>query len=259
MKNPSAAEDILEIEGLNLMFNMRFHHERSARDMFVNVIKEPLQTFLRPRDTLHVLKDVNLRLRNGDRLGVVGVNGSGKTSLCRCIAGMLRPVSGSVMTHGLCRAIFSTQVGVLPELTARENARVLARLMYPGSSKSVIRELADEAMEFSELGEFLDAPFETLSLGMKARLCLSVITAKSCDLLVLDEVYDSTDQFFQTKMTARLRTFIENSGAVIFVSHSRGQIEQICNRLVVLHNSKIAFDGDIAQGFEAYALLAGGG
>jgi ABC-type polysaccharide/polyol phosphate transport system ATPase subunit len=255
MTSTTPSEEILAIRRLNLVFRLRYHQRRTIRSAVLGAVRSPLDALVRAKDSLHVLKDIDLTVRKGDRLALLGVNGSGKTSLCRSIAGMFQPASGTVRLRGECRGIFDTHVGIIPELTGRENARLLARLMYPGIGEAQLRGLVDEAVAFSELGSFLDVPFETYSQGMQARIFLSVATALPTDLLILDEVYDNTDQFFQRKMTARLMDFIERSGAVIFVSHSPEHVRKICSRAVVLHQSRVAYDGTVDKAMEAYAFL----
>jgi ABC-type polysaccharide/polyol phosphate transport system ATPase subunit len=260
MSSTSTSESpgtVLEVKNLNLVFRLRYYQHKSVRDLFVNAVRKPVDTLLQSRESLHVLRDLSLTVRKGDRVGVLGVNGSGKTSLCRCIADMLHPTSGSVVRRGSFQGVFNSQAGIIPELTGRENAALLARFLFAEESDEVIARMLEEALEFSELGDFLDTPFETYSQGMKSRLCLSVLTARTYDLLVLDEVYDSTDRFFQKKMTARLQDFIHRSGAVIFVSHSPELVRQICNRVIVLHQSRIGFDGGVEEGLKAYDVLNG--
>ena len=252
MNSITISNEILSVDNLHLVFNLRHYQHRSVRGLFVSFLTDPINSIFKTKDSLHVIKGLNLSIKKGDRLAVIGVNGSGKTSLCRCIAGMLNPAAGKLRITGVCRAIFNTQAGIMPELTGVENARLLARFMFIDAAEEEITEIVREATEFTELGHFLDAPYETYSAGMKARLCLSIVTAKTADLLILDEVYDSTDQFFQKKMTARLKAFIEHSGAVIFVSHSEPHIREICNRAIVLRNQTIAYDGNVEGALAAY-------
>lgn len=237
---------------------MRYYEQNTVRGLFVNWINDPVSALFNPTNSLHVLKDVDLTVRRGERVGILGLNGSGKTSLCRCIAGMLHPVSGTVKIDGAVRAVFDANVGVLPELTGRENARLIASLLFPEAKPDEIDAVAAEAMEFSELGAFLDVPFETYSQGMRARLFLALMTARPANLLILDEIYDNTDQFFQKKMTRRLNNFIADADAVLFVSHSPDILKSTCNRAIVLHESRIAYDGSVAEALAAYDFLNGG-
>ena len=245
-------ETILEVSNLNIQYELEFHRNDSLRDFFVGVVNGPLQTLFGNRDILHIVKDFNLTLRRGERLGILGVNGTGKTSLCRAIAGMLYPSSGEVTLQGEVRAIFNTNVGVQPELTGRENATLLAYFLYPGVRRGELRAIVEESLEFSELGKFVDTPFKNYSKGMQARLCLSLVTSRTTDLLILDEVFDGADHFFQQKVAARTLKIIRESGAAILVSHTPEQLEQACNRAIVLGKGGILFDGDVQEAIAFY-------
>jgi ABC-type polysaccharide/polyol phosphate transport system ATPase subunit len=251
----TSTSNILEVANLNVVFKVRHYQQRTLRDRFVSTLRDPVEALLRSPESLHILKNVRLEMKRGDRLAILGVNGGGKTTLCRCIAQMIHPTSGSIQIRGSSRAVFNASVAVIPELTGRENARLLALLLYPNMSPYELEEVIAEAVQFAELGNFIDAPYETYSQGMKARLCLSIATAKSCDLLILDEVYDNTDTFFQEKLRGRMKTFIEESGAVIFVSHSPELVKATCNRAIVLHESQIKFDGDVDRALQVYRFL----
>ena len=257
MSSTTTSDQVLSVRNLDLMFRLRHYRERTLRNVFVDLVSKPVDSLLKPRESLHILRDISFSVRKGERLGILGVNGSGKTSLCRCIAGMLSPAGGEIRIRGACRAIFDTQVGVIPELTGRENARLLATLLFPGEPPARIDELVAEATAFAELGDFLDVPFETYSMGMRARLLLSLITARPAELLILDEVYDNTDRFFQKKMTERMNRFIHSSDAVIFVTHSGDLLRDICNRAIVIHQHRIAFDGPVDEALAEYDRLNG--
>lgn len=244
------SKPIVDIRNLNLVFHVSYHRSWNIRDAFTKFTKDPFEVLNREKDRIYVARNLNLKIHEGERLGLLGVNGVGKTSLCRCIAGMYRPSGGDVELTGQVRAIFSTQVGIQPELTGRENARLIAQFMYP--TESFIEELVDEAIEFSELGKFSDVPYRTYSNGMQARLCLSLISAKPAEILILDEVFDGADTFFKEKISKRVLDMIQESGAVIFVSHSPDQIKEVCNRVVVLEHGQIAYDGDPESALSFY-------
>ena len=165
---------------------------------------------------------------------------------------MLHPASGEIRLEGEVRAIFDTNVGIQWELTGRENAILLSRFLFPGAGKKELDDIVDESLEFSELGKFVDIPFKKYSKGMQARLCLSLATSKPTDLLILDEVFDGADHFFQEKVSVRTLDMIEKSGACILVSHAPEQLERACNRAIVLGDQKILFDGPVKQAIERY-------
>lgn len=250
MTSTSDSDKILEIKDFKLFFPVRVHRATSLRDIFIRTLTNPIKTLLNPPEMLEVITDLNLSLSRGERMALMGVNGAGKTSFCRSIAGIYQPTCGEVKLHGKSRAIFDTTVGVFPELTGRENANILADFVYPHLENREGK--IQDALEFSELREFLDTPFKYYSNGMQARLCLSILTIEPTDLLIIDEVAEGVDRFFREKISARILKLIENSGAVIFISHNDEQLRQVCNRAVVLKNGKIAFDGHIEQGISFY-------
>ena len=246
---------ILEMSKLNLAYNLDFYHQKSIRDLFIKTLKSPLK-FLAPPAILHSLKDINIKIYKGDCVGVVGKNGSGKTSLCRVIAGMLSPQSGRMTIKGTVRSIFNSSVGIIPELTGRENALLLASLIYPHVDNDTLFKIIEDSINFSDLRSFIDTPFMHYSKGMQARLCLSVISALPSDLLILDEVYDGADTSFKEKISQRVNKMINDSGAVIFVSHDLEQIRALCNKIIILNEGQVLFYGsNLSKGFHIYNTL----
>jgi ABC-type polysaccharide/polyol phosphate transport system ATPase subunit len=241
---------MVKIENLGVSFDTNYYKTQSLRDKFISIMNHPIREILGVSDQLTILEDINLEVKRGDRLGIMGINGSGKTTLCRSISGMFVPQVGTVQVNGEVRAIFDTNVGILPELTGRENAHLLASLIYPYAENK--EELIEDAIQFSELGHYIDTPFRNYSKGMQARLCLSLISAIPCDILILDEVYDGADMFFQKKIAARVLDMITHSGAVIFVTHAFEQIREACNRIIVINDKKIIYDGDIEGGIKVF-------
>jgi ABC-2 type transport system ATP-binding protein len=241
---------ILEIKNLHLSFPGNLHKPSSIRDSFVKSLSNPIGLFKRSSDSVEVIKGLDLTVSKGDRVALLGVNGAGKTSLCRAIAGFYK-ATGSLKISGQVRAIFDTIVGIYPELTGRENAKILANLLYVDLDH--LDDKIEEALIFSELGDFLDAPFKHYSNGMQTRLCLAVLTLAPTDLLILDEVFEGADQFFRKKISERVSKMVKNSNASIFVSHSEDQIRRVCNRAVLLHQGKIIFDGSVTEGLRFYA------
>lgn len=249
----TSEEPLVRLELVNLVFQAPTYPLRSWRDAFTRLVRNPLEAVLSAPDRLHVARNINLEVHRGERVGIVGVNGAGKTTLCRCIAGMYRPSSGRITTRGRVRAVFDAGLGIHPELTGRENAHLLARFLFPEERDP--KELVEEALDFSELGTFCDMPYGVYSNGMKARLCLSLISSRPSDILLLDEVFDGADQFFREKVAGRVVAMIRRSGAAILVSHSPEPLRRICTRLLVLHQGKIEFDGGVEKGLRFYKGL----
>lgn len=251
-KETLLADTVLSVRDLHLVFRPDVYRSFTWRDAFTRLATDPLGTITNQSNRLHVLQGLSFDLKRGDRVALIGVNGTGKTSLCRCIAGIYHQTSGTIRTAGTTRAIFDTTVGIHPELTGRENAELLAEFMY--ARENFDRDaLLKEALEFSELGKFLDVPFKTYSNGMQARLCLSIISGLPAELLILDEVFEGADAFFREKVSARVLNLIQRSGAALFVSHSDEQVRKVCNRALVLEKGQIVFDGDVDGGLKYYA------
>jgi len=244
------SEIILKVENVSLHFELEHFQQKDMRDMFISAITHPIDFIFKPQEILMVLDDISFDIKRGMRLGILGINGAGKTTLCRCIAGMMVPQKGKIISQAEIRAIFDTGTGIMPELTGRENARLLARLFFPDVKD--LHPLVNEAIEFSELGHFIDIPFKQYSKGMQARLMLSLISARSSDILILDEVLDGADVFFQQKLSVRMHNFIKASGATVFVSHSPEQIRSVCDSVLVINKGKIGFMGEVEQGLEYY-------
>lgn len=250
MPSTTNSEVLLSVNNLKVHFELEHYHHQGLRDVFVSAVTNPIDYFLRTPELLKVLDDVSFEVTRGMRLGLLGINGSGKTTLCRCIAGMIIPQKGSVTTSSEVRAIFDTGTGVLPDLTGKENAFLLGRLFFPEIHD--LSPIVNEALEFSELGHFVDVPFRQYSKGMQARLMLSLISAVPTDILILDEVLDGADYFFQQKLSVRMKNFINAAGATIFVSHSADQVREVCEQVMVLNKGKIGFYGNVEDGLNYY-------
>lgn len=255
MNSIDDSESLLRVKDLKVYFEVDHYTQSGVRDVFVSAIKSPVDFLFKPKEIFYALDGVNLEVFKGMRIGILGVNGSGKTTLCRCIAGMMKAQQGTIDTKAEIRAIFDTGTGIMPELTGRENAFLLARLFFPKVRD--LEPLVNEAIEFSEIGHFIDMPFKTYSKGMQSRLMLSLVSSKSTDILILDEVFDGADVFFQKKLSERMKSFIERAGATIFVSHSSEQVRQICNKVLIINQGKVHFFGDVDEGIETYLKLHG--
>lgn len=242
MKYSSKSDIILDIKGLDISFNLNSFYSKSLRDIFIEMINSPIKFLFKRTKTINIIKDLHLTIKRGERVGLIGVNGAGKTSLCRTITGMFGSKK-EIEINGLVRAIFDTTSVVYPELSGRENAWIVTNILYSHLSLEERASIIEDSLEFSELQDFLDQPFKNYSMGMKARLSLSIVSARPCELLILDEVFNGADQFFNEKITKRIKGMIQESGAVLFISHSEDLILDVCNRVIVLGNQKILFDG----------------
>jgi ABC-type polysaccharide/polyol phosphate transport system ATPase subunit len=230
---------LLEITNLNFSYKFKkFQTQMTFRDLFVQGIKAPL-TYFTAEDELPVLKNINLKLYAGDKIALTGVNGAGKTTLCRLLLGLLSPKTGQISHQGNIRGVFASSPGIYPELTGRENATILTHLLYPEYSLAEKKVIIEEALQFSELNQFVDMPYQNYSKGMQNRLYLSLVSARPVDILILDEVFDGADAKFQEKITARFSAMIDKCKVLIFVSHSEENIKRVCNKKYLIQNQEI--------------------
>jgi ABC-type polysaccharide/polyol phosphate transport system ATPase subunit len=223
----------------------------NVRDFFIQIIQSPIRFMFRRPVKLEVLKDISFSIKRGEIVGLIGINGAGKTSLCRLITGMYGN-KDEVKMDGTLRAIFNTSTVMHQELSGEENAWIITNIIYSNLDKKTRSDIVDEALHFAGLDEFIHAPFKTYSKGMKTRLFLSIISAKPCDLLILDEVFSGADAFFNERIASRILKVIKDSGSVIFISHEEELVKDVCNRIIVLGDKKILFDGNVEEGFKFY-------
>ena len=249
----SKEEFILEVDRFSISYNVPYYKSQSFRDLFVSAVSSPVEFIFKTNDRVLLLDNISLKIKKGDRLGILGNNGSGKTSFCRYVTGIHKPQNHHYFkVKGVVKGIFDTEVAVFSELSGRENLEILAHFFYPELCSSERKKIIQETEAFCDLGKYIDVPFKLYSKGMKSRLFLSLISSHPVDLLVLDEVFNGADYFFNEKITKRIKETIEKSGAVIFVSHSNELIEDVCNRVIVFKNKKIVFDGLPKDGVAFY-------
>ncbi len=251
MSSTSTSNTILKVNNLSLSYNFSRYQSKGIRDLFVEMVNSPINFFFNRAQEIEILQNINLDIKKGERLGIIGINGSGKTSLCRTIAGMYGEKE-EIQLNGKLRAIFDTASVVQPELSGRENAWIITNIIYSHLNKEERAEIVEDSLKFSELNEFVDSPFKVYSKGMKVRLFLSIISSKPADLLILDEVFNGADIFFNEKISGRIKNVINTSGAVLFISHSEEIIRDVCNKAIVLGNKKVLFEGDVEDAINFY-------
>jgi len=213
-------------------------------------ISYPLsQSPWRTEQTL-ALHGVSLKLTQGDKLGLLGRNGSGKSTMLRAVAGIFPPVSGTIETCGSIASIFNASLGFVPKASGYEN--IFLRGAVLGMKLSEIRELVPYIKEFSELGDWIHRPVMNYSSGMALRLAFSITTAIRCDILLLDEWLGAGDAAFLQKARRRMTEMIEEAGILILATHNTVLMREVCNKLLVLDEGRMAYFGDLDEGLEMY-------
>jgi len=189
------------------------------------------------------LKDINLNIREGEKIGIIGRNGSGKSSLLKAIAGLYPLLSGEIKTAGRIRSMFELNLGFEPDATGREN--ITYRSLLLGETPKSINRIEEEIIDFAELGDFIDYPLRTYSSGMMIRLAFAISTTISGDIILLDEILGGGDASFQLKARSRLENMINQAKIIMVVSHDMDSIRNICNRAIYLRNGQIVLDGKV--------------
>jgi homopolymeric O-antigen transport system ATP-binding protein len=199
------------------------------------------------------LNDISINVQRGQRLGIIGRNGAGKTTLLKLLCGNFSPTSGDVIVKGKVQALMNVGLGFHPEFTGRENAA--ASLQYNGISKNLYEEAMDGIIDFCELDYYLDQPFKTYSLGMKARLMFATATAIRPDILIVDEVLGAGDAYFVAKSKIRVEKLIASGCTMLLVSHSMQQVLELCDEAIWLDKGKIKMQDKsllVVKAYEEY-------
>jgi lipopolysaccharide transport system ATP-binding protein len=193
--------------------------------------------------TVRALDDINLKIEPGERVGLVGHNGSGKSSLLRVLNGVYRPSSGTISVDGEIGSLIDINIGINPEATGLENITTCAALM--GIPKSTVVERLPDIIDFSELGDYISMPVRTYSSGMQMRLMFSIATTMKPQILLMDEWLSVGDESFVKKAEERLGKLVSETDILVFASHSRKTITSTCNRLIWLEHGRIKADGNV--------------
>ncbi len=237
----------LAISVQNVTQRFRVIHERP------DTVRELFAKFTRKRISYHdfdAVKGVSFDVHKGEIVGLIGRNGSGKSTLLKIIAGVYRPTTGSVEVEGTLAPLIELGAGMHHELTGRENIMLNGLLM--GYSKVTMRERQQRIIDFADIGEFIDAPVKQYSSGMYMRLAFAVATEIDPDILIVDEILAVGDFQFQQKCIERLRSFKAAGKTIILVSHSLTQIQEQCDRAILLEKGTLMMDGTPSETVKAY-------
>ncbi len=197
------------------------------------------------------IRGVSFTLNKGEIVGLIGKNGSGKSTLLRAVADIFKPDSGTIDTCGNSVSLMAIGIGFQKELSGRENIYLSGMLL--GYTREYIEEHFDEIVEFSELGDFINAPVETYSSGMYSKLAFSITAILESDIILVDEVLSVGDVNFKKKSFAKLKEMIaQDDKTVLLVSHNSDTIRKLCHRAVWLHDGELKMDGDVNEVVDAY-------
>lgn len=224
-----------------LTLNFRLYHDKGQS------LKEYFSGLLRRRGNSKysefcALKNLNLEIVHGDRVGIVGHNGAGKSTLLKAICGIYHPTHGTVEVNGRIAPLLEIGAGFNIELSGRENIYLNGAIL--GYSTAMLKKIESEVVEFTGLADFIDTPVKYYSTGMYMRLAFAIATAVHPDILILDELFAGGDAEFIDKALARMHEFIDKSSIMVFVSHQPELLRRLCNRVIWIDHGSIVADGE---------------
>lgn len=237
---------MIKVDHVSMKFNLSSEKFDSIKEYIIKSIKKQVSF-----DEFWALKDVSFEVYQGDALGLIGLNGSGKSTMLKTIAGVLKPTKGKVEVRGTVAPLIELGAGFDMDLTARENIFLNGALL--GYSRNEMEMHYNDIVEFSELQDFMNVPVKNFSSGMVSRLAFAIATIGTPDILIVDEVLSVGDFRFQQKCEKRIRNMMSKGTTILFVSHSIEQVKSLCNKIVWLEHGKVREFGEAAKICDIYS------
>ncbi len=231
----------------NVVQRFRVIRERpdTLREAFTRVFRYKSQFY-----DFDALKGISFAISDGEVVGLLGRNGSGKSTTLKTIAGVYRPTAGLVQVSGKIAALIELGAGFHPDLTGREN--IILNGLLLGMTRREIHAREERIVDFAELGDFIDSPVKQYSSGMYMRLGFAVAAEVDPDILLIDEILAVGDAAFQEKCMTRIEDFHRRGKTIVYVSHSMATVKELCTRAILLHQGVLLADGRPDEVFERY-------
>lgn len=243
LATPADDDVIISIRGIGKMYRIYDRPQDRLKQMLWRGRRQYGHEFW-------ALHDISFDVRKGDRIGILGRNGNGKSTLLQIIAGTLQPTTGTVMVKGRVAALLELGSGFNPDFTGRENVFLNGAIL--GISRTEMEQRFDAIAAFADIGEFIDQPVKVYSSGMFARLAFAVAISVDPDILIIDEILSVGDIQFQQKCISRLREMTERGLTLLYVSHSIDSIKSVCNRGLVFSQGCLIYEGSAEQASDMY-------
>lgn len=235
----------ISIKNVNMTFNLSKEKVDNLKEYFIRLVTHRLEY-----KKFYALKDINIEVKKGEHLAILGLNGAGKSTLLKTIVGVYKPSEGTIEKSGVIAPLLELGAGFDPNYSGKENIYLYGAIL--GYDRHYIDSKYDEIVEFSELGHFIDVPVKNYSSGMRSRLGFSIATAVDPDILILDEVLSVGDAGFKKKSLAKVKSMFENGVTVLFVSHSIDQVKAICDKAILLEKGRIIAQGTTEEVIPVY-------
>ena len=241
-------EYAIRVNNLYKSFKLNSDKPRTLKERLVFSRKNKI-------DRITILKNINLDIKKGETVALIGTNGSGKSTLLKLMTKIIYPTKGTIVTKGKLTSLLELGAGFHPDFTGRENIYFNAAIF--GLTRQEIDKRVDEIIEFSELGEFIDNPIRTYSSGMYMRLAFSVAINVDAEILLIDEILAVGDQHFQDKCYAKLRELKESDKTIVIVTHSLDQVKKLCTRAIWIRDGVVEMDDKPSKVIEKYLEICG--
>lgn len=235
---------MIALEDVNKIFRLPHDRRTTLRQRFVGLLRRTSY------EELYALRDINLKVNNGEFLGIIGKNGAGKSTLLKLIAKVLEPTSGNISVNGNIAPFLELGVGFQGELTVKDNISLYGALL--GMSRKEITDKYDWIIDYSGLERFVDAKLKNLSSGMQVRLGFSITVSVESPILLVDEVLAVGDIDFQQKCYDSFKNFKKNGRTILFVSHDLNAIERFCDRVILLEQGRVVNQGEARKVLYTY-------
>lgn len=200
-----------------------------------------------------VLKDISVDFINADRVGILGANGAGKSTLLRVLSGVLPITSGEVEINGVALGVMTAASGIRPDATGVEN--IVFNCLRLGIKRSEIRTLLPKIIADTGLGDAIDAPVREYSSGMRLRLSFAIATSVHPEIMIFDEWIGFGDPAFREHARNKLNEILANANVVVVASHNMNLLRSLCNRIIIMEDGRIVFDGPVPKGVRRYRQM----
>ena len=236
---------MIDVDHVSIRFNLSNQKVDNLKEYFVKLLKKQLMF-----QEFFAVKDVNFKVHAGEAWGLIGTNGSGKSTMLKAISGILAPYKGSITVNGSVAPLIELGAGFDQELTARENIFLNGCVL--GHTEKFMKEHFDEIVDFAEIHQFLDSPLKNYSSGMRARLGFSIATMVKPDILIVDEILAVGDYKFRQKCEKRMKELLSGGTTLLYVSHSIDEVKRLCDHALWIDKGVERMQGNAIEVCDAY-------
>lgn len=233
-------KNVVSVRDLGVKFHLSEQKVDNLKEYVIRIVKRQMRY-----KEFWALRNVSFDVKKGERIAILGLNGAGKSTMLKVIAGVLKATEGKVSRSGVLVPLLELGAGFDLQYTGAENIYLYGAML--GYSKSFLKEKYDEIVAFSELGDFIHVPLKNYSSGMRARLGFAIATLVEPDILILDEVLSVGDVQFRKKSENRIKEMFDKGITVLFVSHNLAQVRSLCTRAIWLENGHVVEDGPVDE------------